>query len=51
MKTTDNQSIETPAPLNEESTLREEEARAKYDLRMEELDRRDKAGTHWIHRG
>jgi len=51
MKTTDNQPIEISEPLNEESTLREEESRAKYDRRMEELDRRDKAGTHWIHRG
>lgn len=40
-----------PEPLNEESVLREEESRAKYDRRMEEMDRRDKAGTHWIHRG
>ena len=51
MKTPDNPPIEISEPLNEESVFREEESSAKYDLRMEELDRRDKAGTHWIHRG
>lgn len=37
-------------PLNEAPTLREEEARCKYDEKMEELDRRDRAGPHWIYR-
>jgi hypothetical protein len=32
--------------LNEASTLREEDSRARYDARMEELDRRDRAGPH-----
>ena len=36
--------------LNETETLQEEESRAKYDARMEELDRRDKAGPHYRYR-
>lgn len=32
--------------LNEAATLRAEESRARYDARMEELDRRDRAGSH-----
>lgn len=37
--------------LNEAATLREEESRARYDARMEELDRRDRAGPHDPWRG
>ena len=47
----DNQPIETPEPLDEESVLREEDARAKYEARMEAMDRRDEAGPHWRWRG
>jgi len=42
---------ESASELNEEADLRLETARAKYDARMEELDRKDRAGPHWIHRG
>jgi hypothetical protein len=33
--------------LNEAEDLRLEESRAKYDARMEELDRRDAMGPHY----
>jgi hypothetical protein len=33
--------------INEADELRAEDARRKYDARMEEMDRRDRAGPHW----
>ncbi len=36
--------------INEAADLRAEEHAAKYDAYMEALDRKDRAGPHWIYR-
>lgn len=54
MKPTDNPPVESLEPLdeiNEDSYLREEDAKARYDARMAEMDRKDEAGPHWRWRG
>lgn len=36
--------------LDEASVLRAEDAQSRYDAHMEDLDRRDRMGPHWIWR-
>ena len=36
--------------INEADDLRAEDRAARYDARIEELDRKDRAGPHWIYR-